>query len=125
MALKCRLVMLASAVAAMVCVVQAQRAAGDWTQWRGPNRDGIVSGFSEPAAWPEKLTQKWKAEVGPGYATPLLVGDKLYVFSRQGEQETMSELEAASGKVLWKTGYPATFTMHSAAARHGAGPKST
>src|ERR1700681_4494329 len=31
--------------------------AQDWTQWRGPNRDGVAS-FSEPKIWPDKLTTK-------------------------------------------------------------------
>ena len=39
--------------------------------------------------------------------------------------KSMSALDADTGKVLWQTGYPAPFTMHSAAARHGPGPKST
>jgi outer membrane protein assembly factor BamB len=47
------------------------------------------------------------------------------MFSRQGENEVMSALDPASGNVLWRTSYPAPFTMQSAAARHGPGPKST
>src|SRR5215510_13326334 len=47
------------------------------------------------------------------------------MFSRQDENEVMSALDAATGKVLWQTGYPAPFTMHSAATPHGKGPKST
>jgi len=97
----------------------------DWTQWRGPNRDGTVVSFTAPRTWPEQLTQRWKIEVGLGYATPLLVGDRIYLFSRQGENEVMSALEAATGKVLWQTGYPVSFTMNSSATRHGPGPKST
>ena len=49
-------------------------AAQDWPQWRGPNRDGAAASFSTPASWPERLTERWKIEVGLGYATPLLVG---------------------------------------------------
>ena len=48
-----------------------------------------------------------------------------YLFSRQGENEVMSAMDAENGKVLWQTPYPASFTMNSAAARHMAGPKST
>jgi outer membrane protein assembly factor BamB len=103
----------------------AQGASGDVTQWRGTNRDGIVTGFTEPAAWPEQLTQRWKIEVGLGYATPLVVGNRVYLFSRQGDDEVMSALDADSGSVIWRTAYPAPFTMNSSAARHGAGPKST
>jgi outer membrane protein assembly factor BamB len=106
-------------------VNQAQRAPADVTQWRGPNRDGVVSGFTAPAAWPEQLNQRWKIEVGLGYATPLVVGNRVYVFSRQGDDEVMSAVDAASGKVLWRTAYPAPFEMNSAAKPHGPGPKST
>ena len=41
--------------------------AQDWPQWRGPNRNGTAP-FSEPKAWPDKLTTKWKVPVGEGYA---------------------------------------------------------
>ena len=104
---------------------QAQRASTDVTQWRGPNRDGVITGFTEPATWPEQLTQRWKIDVGLGYATPLVVGNRVYVFSRQGEDEVMSALDADSGKVLWRTAYPASYEMNSAAKPHGPGPKST
>ena len=106
-------------------VNQAQRATGDVTQWRGANRDGVIAGFTEPAAWPERLNQRWKIEVGLGYATPLVVGDRVYLFSRQGGDEVMSAIDADSGKVVWRTAYPAPFTMHGGAAAHGPGPKST
>ena len=97
----------------------------DWPQWRGPNRDGHGAGFVPPKVWPDRLTQRWKVDVGNGYATPLLVGNRIYMFSRQAEDEVMAALDAASGKVLWRTSYPAPFTMDKAAAPHGAGPKST
>ena len=102
-----------------------QSNSSNWPQWRGPNRDGHASGFIPPKAWPERLTSRWKTDVGLGYATPLLVGDRLYVFARQADEEVMAALDAASGKVLWHTGYPAPFKMDKAAAPHGAGPKST
>ena len=113
------------AILAGCAAVAVQSAAEDLTQWRGPNRDGVVTSFTEPQAWPDQLTRRWKAEVGLGYATPLLVGDRIYLFSRQGDEEVMSALEAATGNVLWQTGYPVSFTMHSGAVRHGPGPKST
>ena len=105
--------------------VGTQTNAEDWPQWRGPNRDGHLVGFVPPKEWPERLTQRWKVEVGSGHATPLLVGDRLYMFSRQAENEVMTALNAASGNVLWRTSYPAPFTMDKSAAPHGPGPKST
>jgi outer membrane protein assembly factor BamB len=112
-------------VALLGAAAVGQDQSADLTQWRGQNRDGVVGSFTEPKAWPDQLTQRWKVEVGEGYATPLLVGSRIYMFSRQGPNETMRALDADSGKVLWQTGYPASFTMQKAAARHGPGPKST
>src|SRR5688500_9439895 len=79
----------------------------DVTRWRGPNRDGVITSFTAPVNWPEMLTQRWKVEVGTGYATPLVVGNSVYVFSRVGENETMTALDVASGKQVWQTGYAA------------------
>jgi len=120
-----KLIALVSLAVAGIGLHGQTRSPADWPQWRGPNRDGSAGSFNAPAAWPEQLTRKWKTEVGLGYATPVLVGNRIYMFSRQGENETMSALDAASGAVRWKTGYPATFTMNNATARHGPGPKST
>jgi outer membrane protein assembly factor BamB len=64
-------------------------------------------------------------EVGLGYSTPLLVGDRIYLFTRQGEDEVMTSLASDSGKVIWRSSYPAPFAMNPATSRHGPGPKST
>jgi outer membrane protein assembly factor BamB len=111
--------------AGLSAAIAGQNRAADYTQWRGPNRDGGAASFVAPAAWPERLTQKWKVQVGLGYATPLLVGNRIYLFSRQGDNEVMSALDPDNGKVIWQTGYPVMFTMHPAAVKHGQGPKST
>src|SRR3989442_11965921 len=103
----------------------AMAAAQDWTQWRGPNRDGVVGAFREPAAWPKTLTKRWNVEVGTGYATPIVAGDRVYVFARQGENEVMTALDAATAKVIWRTSYRASFKMNPSTAAHGPGPKST
>jgi hypothetical protein len=50
--------------------IAGQDRAVDYTQWRGPNRDGEAASFAAPTVWPERLTQKWKVQVGLGYATP-------------------------------------------------------
>lgn len=113
------------AVAAGLVIWIAPLAAQDWTQWRGPARDGLIRAFKEPASWPMTLTKRWNVEVGTGYATPLVVGDRLYVFTRQGDNEVMTAFDAASAKVLWRTSYPAPFKMNPATAPHGPGPKST
>ncbi|GMV98514.1 MAG: hypothetical protein AMXMBFR83_28640 [Phycisphaerae bacterium] len=78
--------------------------AQDWPQWRGPHRDAKAV-FKVPDHWPASLTRKWKVEVGEGVSTPALVGDKVYVFSRQGGKEVLRCLDAASGNEIWKDEY--------------------
>ena len=113
------------AAAGLTAVVGAQSTGPDWPQWRGPNRDGTLAVFTAPKAWPEALTRKWKIEVGTGYATPIVVGNRVYAFTRQQDNEVMRALDAGSGRVVWETTYSAPFQMNSATARHGPGPKST
>ena len=112
-------------LAGVTSLVEAQRPSPDWPQYRGPNRDGSAGVFTAPGEWPAQLTLTWKVEVGLGYATPVVVGDRVYMFTRRGEHEVMSALDAETGKELWQTSYPVSFTMHSAAVPHGPGPKST
>ncbi|HIJ53394.1 MAG TPA: PQQ-like beta-propeller repeat protein [Planctomycetes bacterium] len=97
--------------------------AQDWPQWRGANRDGKVSGFKAPRKWPKELTQKWKVTVGSGDATPALVGDRLYVFTRQGDDEVTLCLKTGDGKEVWRNKYAAQ-AVTGAAARHP-GPRSS
>jgi outer membrane protein assembly factor BamB len=104
----------------------AQRQSTDWPQWRGANRDGVAASFTGPKAWPEKLTQKWKVDVGLGYAAPITAAGRVYLFTRQDPDEVMRALDLETGKVIWETKYPAPFKPNPAATRrHGTGPKST
>jgi outer membrane protein assembly factor BamB len=109
----------------LAVAAHAQPPGGDWPQWRGPARNAHVQGLNAPEIWPDRLTPRWTADAGLGYATPLLVGDRVFLFARQGQAESMTALDAGTGRQLWRTGYEATFTMNSGAARHGPGPKST
>lgn len=97
--------------------------AADWTEWRGPHRDGIL--IAEPKAWPEKLKQKWKVDVGEGHASPILASGSIFDFARQAGQETVLSIDPATGNVRWRQQYPAPYKMNPAAAGHGEGPKST
>jgi outer membrane protein assembly factor BamB len=98
--------------------------AADWPQWRGPARDGRAV-IEARASFPEALAQRWKVEVGEGHASPLAVGDRVYVFSRESEQEVVRSLELATGRQVWRQSYAAPYTMNPAATGHGKGPKST
>jgi outer membrane protein assembly factor BamB len=97
--------------------------AQDWPQWRGAKRDARAGGFKAPQSWPKELSPKWKVKVGLGDATPALVGDRLYVFSRQEDSEVVRCLEAATGKEIWQEKYE-TGAVTGPASGH-AGPRSS
>ena len=79
----------------------------DWPQFRGVGRDSKVTGFKAPKAWPAELKQVWKINVGFGDATPALSGKKIYLAVRQNADEVILCLDAATGKELWRSAYPA------------------
>ncbi len=95
----------------------------DWPQFRGVNRDSKVIGFKAPAVWVDELKQEWKVTVGSGDATPLLIGDKIFLNTRQGNNEVVMCIDANSGKELWKYQYPSEPVMGPASSHPG--PRST
>lgn len=119
------LLVAAAASVGFAATVADQSSPQDYPQWRGQNRDGAASAFTEPKSWPERLILKWKVSVGEGYATPIVVGNRVYSFTRRGDNEVMAALDANTGKELWHTGYPASYTPSSPTAAHGSGPKAT
>jgi outer membrane protein assembly factor BamB len=99
--------------------------AQDWPQWRGASRDGVITGFVAPKTWPDQLKQRWKVTVGIGHSSPVVAGNRVYLHSRQGENEVVAAYDLSNGKTLWQDSYPVAYTMNPAATGHGKGPKST
>lgn len=109
---------------------QPAKAAFDWPQWRGPNRDGksaetglFPNGF--PAGGPKV---KWEnLEVGVGYGTVAVVGDRVYLTggtdNTAGSPEYMLCLNAADGKEVWRT--PFETSKGGFNTGWGGGPRST
>jgi len=109
--------------AAAIILSATWAVAQDSPQWRGANRDGKVAEFAAPEKWPAELAQKWKWGVGFGDSSPVLVGDKIYIFTRQGEDEVVMCLKADDGKQVWTDKNPAP-TVGGAASGHP-GPRAT
>lgn len=89
----------------LIMFTACRATAQDWPQWLGPDRDAKASRFKAPKSWPDELTQKWQVAIGDGVATPSLVGNRLYTFSREGGGEVVRCLDATTGKELWKDAY--------------------
>lgn len=92
--------------------------AQDWPQWRGPSRDNKVAGFTAPKEWPKELKKGWTTKVGLGDASPALVGDKLFVFTREGGDEIIRCLKTSDGSEVWKDKYASKTPTSPAAGAH-------
>ena len=99
--------------------------AQEWTQWRGPARDGSVSGKNVPAAWPESLKQSWRVDIGEGYSSPVVADGRVFVHGRRDPEEIVAGISLADGKVLWEQKYQATFKKNQYAVEMAKGPNST
>jgi outer membrane protein assembly factor BamB len=78
--------------------------AADWPQWRGPQRNGVSqeTGLLKewPAEGPKLLWQR--KDIGEGYSTPAVVGDRLYVNSNKGkDDEFVQSLSIEDGQQVW------------------------
>ncbi len=96
----------------------------DFPGWRGAARDGKVTGFKAPATWPKELTKVWEVTVGLGDASPVLVGDKVYLLVKQGTDEALICLDSKDGKQMWKTVINPAPEITGPASSHP-GPRST
>jgi outer membrane protein assembly factor BamB len=98
----------------------------DWPQWRGPNRDGVVHGVTVPAKWPRTLTEEWKVTVGEGVSSPVVVGGRVYVFTRQKNDEMVLCFDVATGKENWRSEpCPAPYEWWPGEGTFSKGPRST
>jgi outer membrane protein assembly factor BamB len=80
--------------------------AADWPQWRGPNRDGLSPETGLMKQWPKSGPKlAWQlTDIGSGYSTPSVVGDRLFIMGNQGmDNEYVLALDAKEGKTVWKT----------------------
>ncbi len=99
--------------------------AQEWTQWRGPARDGSVVSKYAPATWPESLKQSWRVEIGEGYSSPVVADGKVFVHGRRDPEEIVAGINLTDGKVLWQQKYQAEFKKNQYAVAMAKGPNAT
>jgi outer membrane protein assembly factor BamB len=83
--------------------------AADWPDWRGPARTGVSTETGLPSSWsPTGENLAWKAPYG-GRSAPVVFGDRLFLQTTSGENETLQErlmcFHADTGKLLWEYKY--------------------
>jgi outer membrane protein assembly factor BamB len=84
-----------------LALLSANAFAADWLSWRGPHQDGrtdeAAPSIAGPALWSVDLM---------GRGTPVVAGDRVFVWGYEGAGESLSEVLASydlvSGRELWK-----------------------
>lgn len=102
----------------LLCAAQAD----DWPNWNGSNHDGISreTGFAE--VWPnDGLPIEWTREIGTGFSSMSVAGERLFAMGHQDGVETVWCLNCRSGEVLWTHEYPGELIPN----LHEGGPCST
>jgi outer membrane protein assembly factor BamB len=82
----------------------------DWSQWRGPNRDGHSADTGLLKDWPEGGPPlAWKSiGLGNGLSSVSVSGDRIFTMGDQGDTCNIIALNLADGKQVWaaKVGKP-------------------
>lgn len=119
-----RIRFVAVGIAALVGVLQAGQAwAGDWTQWRGPSRDGQVESLPAELG---SLSQDWSVELGPSYSTPVLDEQRVYVTeSIDDKLEAAIAYDRQTGQEVWKTTWEGSMRVPFFAASNGSWIRAT
>jgi outer membrane protein assembly factor BamB len=90
-----------------LCSLSVWSRGDDWPQWRGPERNGT----SKEKGWLDHWESQgpriaWKANVGLGFSSFVVRGDRVYTVGHGDEIDTVFCLDTESGKEIWKQSYP-------------------
>jgi outer membrane protein assembly factor BamB len=94
----------------------------EWSQWRGPLRDGRSAETGLAPSWPKGGPKElWRTPIKGGYASLSVWKGRAYTQDREGSRERVVCLDADTGKLLWAHEYPVDY----AGIDYGAGPRAT
>ena len=97
-------------------------AGSNWTDFRGPNRDGRYDAMTIKTNWAASgLPQLWKQPVGGGYASFVIADGRAFTIEQRRAQEVVAAYDVETGRELWKHGWDAEFVE----SMGGDGPRAT
>lgn len=77
----------------------------DWPHWRGPGHNGATTAKNPPTKFSPTQGVKWAADLpGASAATPIVVGENVYVSSVDAKANTLVALcfDRKTGKLKWR-----------------------
>ncbi len=79
---------------------------GEWPRFRGPNGSGVAVTGTLPAEFGPARNVVWKTQLPPGYSSPIVSGNRIYLTGFRAEQLLSFALDLATGKVIWERPAP-------------------
>lgn len=96
--------------------------ATDWAEFRGPNRDDVVTTTTIRTDWEKNPpTEIWRERIGPGWGSFAVAGDLLFTMEQRGDDEAVVCYHADDFAQAWEHRETARFNEAIA----GPGPRST
>lgn len=90
------------AIAAVAFSAERKPVAGDWPQWRGPNRDGISSDTGLLSSWSGAPPLAWKADgLGRGFSSLSIADGRIYSMGDRDREQFVIALDEADGREVW------------------------
>jgi outer membrane protein assembly factor BamB len=89
------------AVAQGVAALPAQLDSGDWPGFRGPARDGRLTGVRFSTNWARPPREIWRRKVGAAWSSFAAVGDYLFTQEQRGGEELVTCYRAVTGEPVW------------------------
>ncbi len=94
----------------------------NWTDFRGPNRDGRYDAQTVRTSWAASgLPRLWKQPVGGGYASFVVADGRAFTIEQRRAQEVVAAYDVETGRELWKHGWDSEFRE----SMGGDGPRAT
>lgn len=92
-----------------------------WTNYRGPNRDGLYNEMKISTNWAANgLPVLWKQPIGIGYASFVVADGRAFTIEQRRKQEVVAAYDLATGREVWKQAWNAEYTD-----TNGDGPRAT
>jgi outer membrane protein assembly factor BamB len=94
----------------------------EWSQYRGPNRDGVAISNVSIKAWPKgsQPFEVWRKPIGEGFSGIAIAGEQLITAFAEDDNEFLGGFEKTSGREVWRTALGKLFVEEM-----GNGPRST
>ncbi|TWU26542.1 outer membrane biogenesis protein BamB [Novipirellula galeiformis] len=99
----------------------------DWSQWRGPNRDGHAAPQELKKSWDDDAPQlRWSfTSAGRGYSAVSVVDGRLYTMGTHDDKCFAICIDAQTGAPIWETEVARAGTADDYNHGWGGGPRST